>query len=204
MMKCAALLLSPLLSLFLSASDTALASERVFSAENWFIVPDGTSLSPFFNPKDCMSDLPWDLTDAFSIAAGEIDDEAAIVYLPAVTQMTYVLSGKLQAVVKEPGDSFPSIFDLEADQSVLIMPGTFFQLRNAGESPCRLLYIVSPAYLFEIDREGKVVYDDSIPVNLTWEELEQCGWRPAGIPAADDWRKARSECYERLAEKKRL
>ena len=50
----------------------------VFSIRDWIKVPDGTLVAPFFNPKDCTSKLPWDLVDAYSIAAGEIKDESSI------------------------------------------------------------------------------------------------------------------------------
>ena len=40
--------------------------DRVFKIDNSFQVPDGTILSPFLNPKDAFSDLPWDLFEGFS------------------------------------------------------------------------------------------------------------------------------------------
>ena len=177
------------------------ASENIFSLNNWFPIPDGTLLSPFFNPKDSMSGLPWDLTDAFSVAAGEIGEEASIVYNPVVMQLTYVLSGRLEAVVKSQEDPSALTYFLEANQAVLIGAGSFFQLRNAGEHPCLVLYIVSPAYVFETDGEGTVVYDDTLLIGHSWEELEGCGWHPEGLPSYQDSLRERNAAYGRMAER---
>lgn len=47
--------------------------KRVFDILEPFQVPDGTLVSPFFNPKDSQSGLPFDLLDSFSIAGGRIE-----------------------------------------------------------------------------------------------------------------------------------
>jgi len=62
---------------------------RVFSITTPFRVPDGTWVSPFLNAKDSQSDLPFDLLDGFSIAAGVIDPNSCskIHMMPFVTRL---------------------------------------------------------------------------------------------------------------------
>ncbi|MCE5295341.1 MAG: hypothetical protein LLF94_12120, partial [Chlamydiales bacterium] len=177
------------------------AENAIFSADRWITVPDGTKLSPFFNPKDCTSNLPWDLLDTVSMAMGEVATESSIHIMPLVTQITFVLSGTLEVVIKEPGTLAPVIHKLHAEQAVLTKPGSLFQLRNIGPEPCKLLYIVSPAYLFELDSAHNVVYDDSIIVKETWQELEKQNWTPRGLPSQEVLSIARAESYKRLASK---
>jgi mannose-6-phosphate isomerase-like protein (cupin superfamily) len=186
----------------LIAPATSIANEQVFAIRDWIEVPDGTSVSPFFNPKDCTSNLPWDLLDDLSIAAGEIQAESTIQILPIVTQIIFVLSGKLEVVTKGPEDEAPKSVLVNAHEAVLNKPGSFFQLCNRGQEPCRVLYIVSPAYLFEMDEEGSVVYDDAVIVKGGWDELEQNHWQPFGLDSVEAKRTAREASYRRLALKK--
>lgn len=71
--------------------------KQVFRIKEGFIVPDGTKIYPFLNAKDSMSSLPFDLLDGFSIAAGEIfpGTQSKIHIHPLITQVTFVLKGKL-------------------------------------------------------------------------------------------------------------
>lgn len=179
------------------------AEHTIFSADRWITVPDGTRVSPFFNPKDCTSGLPWDLLDSVSMAMGEVASESSIHIMPLVTQITFVLSGTLEVIIKEPGAEAPVTYRLHAEQAVLTKPGSLFQLRNRGIEPCKLLYIVSPAYLFELDESHTVVYDDSFIVKETWQELEEQHWIPSGIPSQEALRIARAESYNRLARSSR-
>lgn len=192
-----------LLSLLVIANSLTGAAPRVFSMDNWFQAPDGTSLSPMFNPKDCMSNLPWDLTDNFSVAVGEIEEEASIVCHPVVTQLTFVLSGKLKVIMKEKDEAVPSTYFVEANQAILIKPGACFQLLNGGDEPCRVLYIVSPAYLFEMDDDGRVVYDDAVLFLPDWDLLEMCGWDIISPLRMKYYIEDRNASYDRLALRKK-
>lgn len=77
---------------------------RVFSIDKSFRVPDGTLVYPFLNPKDSTSGLPWNLIDGFSIAAGDIEPggQSKIQILPLADQVTFVLRGALELVLKAP------------------------------------------------------------------------------------------------------
>lgn len=176
-------------------------SDKIFSADIWITVPDGTKLAPFFNPKDCTSKLPWDLLDSVSMAMGEIQTESSIHVMPLVTQITYVLSGTLEVVLKEKGDAVPKTYTLQKEEAILTKPGSLFQLRNIGSSPCKTLYIVSPAYLYELDESGKVIYDDSFIVKETWQALEQKNWIPQGLASDEELRQERENSYKRLEER---
>ena len=78
------------------------AMKRVFTIGKPFRVPDGTLVSPFLNPKDSMSGLPFDLLKGFSLAAGTIEPKtkSKIHVMPFVTQVTFVRQGELTVRMK--------------------------------------------------------------------------------------------------------
>lgn len=154
--------------------------DRIFSIAPPFRVPDGTWVSPFLNAKDSESDLPFDLLDGFSLAAGMIEPNStsSIHIMPFVTQVTFVRSGRLTVKMKGPQDTKPYQLNLEPEQAVLTEPNTYFQLINERQEPCKVLYIVSPAYTFELS-DSHVLYDDSVIIDKDWHELEQAGWKPS-------------------------
>lgn len=71
--------------------------------DQYFYIPDGTLLAPYFNPRDSMSDLPFDLVDGFSVASGIIKPgvESIIHYHPHVAQLYFVLSRELLIKIKD-------------------------------------------------------------------------------------------------------
>jgi hypothetical protein len=148
---------------------------HVFRTRNFFQVPDGTLVSPFLNSKDSKSDLPFDLLDGFSIAAGIIlgHRRSKIHIFPLVTQVTFVKTGKLRVKMKTAGDnSKPYCACITPGEGVLTKPGSFFQLINERSEPCEVLHIVSPAYVYD---EG--VYDDSVVLDENWLELDKYNWQ---------------------------
>ena len=173
--------------------------KRVFTIEKPFRVPDGTLVSPFLNPKDSMSGLPFDLLEVFSLAAGTIEPKtkSKIHVMPFVTQVTFVRHGELTVRMKGHPDRTHYALTVLSNQAVLTEPGTFFQLVNEGDGPCKVLYIVSPAYLFEMSG-GKVVYDDSVVLEQEWNDLESAEWRPPlRLPTNDQRREAERRLSER-------
>lgn len=151
---------------------------RIFNISPPFPIPDGTLVSPFLNPKDSQSGLPLDLSLGFSLAAGTLLPGVAskIQVLPFVTQVTFVLCGTLTVRLKVPADAAPCTMTVQPRQTVLSEAGSFFQLINAGDDLCEVLYIVSPAYLFV--REGeRIVYDDAVVLDEDWDDLEAAGWK---------------------------
>jgi mannose-6-phosphate isomerase-like protein (cupin superfamily) len=175
---------------------------RVFSITAPFRVPDGTWVSPFLNAKDGQSDLPFDLLDGFSLAAGVIDPNSCskIHVMPFVIQVTFVRSGDLAVKMKGPDEAEPYILRLTAGQAVLTEPGVFFQLINEGSERCEVLYIVSPAYVFEMSPEGAVLYDDAAVLEEGCNYLAATGWRTARSMATAE---QRADAMRRLSEIKR-
>jgi mannose-6-phosphate isomerase-like protein (cupin superfamily) len=174
---------------------------RTFSISPPFRVPDGTWVSPFLNAKDSESDLAFDLLDGFSLAAGMIEphSSSSIHIMPFVTQVTFVRSGRLTVTMKGPQNTKPYQLNLEPEQAVLTEPETYFQLINEGQEPCKVLYIVSPAYTFELF-DGHVIYDDSVVIDEDWHELEQAGWKPSRLLPTQAERNA---TLQRLAAQKK-
>jgi len=150
-------------------------------------VPDGTLVAPFLNSRDSTSGLPFDLLDGFSIAAGTIESssQSMIHVMPFVTQVTFVRRGELTVRMKATGDEKPYTLSLKHDEAIVTEPGAFLQLANESKQSCEVLYIVSPAYVFEFT-EGKVIYDDSVVLDETWPELDAARWRPLrSLPTLD-------------------
>jgi len=176
---------------------------RIFRPRGFFTVPDGTDVSPFMNATDAMQqDVPWGALGDMSIAAGRIGARVMswIHVHPVVTQVTYLVSGRLGIRMKEA--KLPQPYDLElgAGMAVLTEPGTLFQLRNTNDEVAEVLYIVSPSYTFEM-ADGKAVYDDAVLIAKTWEELgAACG--DAHAPRTPGYEARRTDALRRLAARK--
>jgi hypothetical protein len=168
---------------------------RVFSIRTMFPIPDGTKVCPFLNPFDVNEkELPLETLSGMSIAAGELDPhtESSIHIHPLVAQITWVIEGQLKVKMKEQGQEQPYTLGLARQEAVLTAPRTFFQLMNPSQTAVtRVLYIVSPAYVFDADENG-VQYDDAIVINATWEELARQDWKLRqleDVPAIEEERK---------------
>ena len=83
--------------------------KQIFIPKEFYKIPDGTLLSPFLNPKDSMSKLPFDLIDGFSMGMGIIEKNtnSKIHVHPHVDQVTFVLSGKITLKMKSDKDENP-------------------------------------------------------------------------------------------------
>lgn len=178
---------------------------KIFKIVNGFVVQDGTQVFPFLNSKDCMSDLPFDLVEGFSIAAGEIFplSRSKIHLMPLVTQVTFVLDGNLSIYMKDKISSEQYKLELEKHEAIVTQPGTFFQLVNETKELCRVLYIVSPDYLYD-KVDNKVVYDDAIVLNEDWEQLSQLNWNPLDLLNSNITPESRQVAYEKIKLKKNI
>lgn len=149
---------------------------KIFTAKEFFRVPDGTMLSPFLNATDVMqTELPWEALGDVSVALGKIlagEPPSLIHLLPAVTQITYVLRGELSVAMKEPGEKNEYILRMEQGKACVTQPGTLFQLINDSTDVVEMLYIVSPSYVFNIENE-KVIYDDTTLIAKSWSEIAE-------------------------------
>jgi hypothetical protein len=149
---------------------------RRFEIGRPFRVPDGTLVAPFLNPSDSASGLPSSLLSGFSVAAGTIESRcrSRIQVMPFVTMVTFVLRGHLAVIMKGSRDVEPYRLEVTAEQAVLTEPNTLLQLANETGQECAVLYIVSPAYVFEKVND-EVVFDDSVVMDETWDELDYRG-----------------------------
>ena len=170
---------------------------QLFKIEKSFKVPDGTMVSPFLNARDVFSNLPFEFLDGFSIAAGEIPPhvDSKIHVLPVVTQVTFVFEGQVNIRMKESGQKDPYLIHVGASQAVLTRAGTFFQLSNPFDVACRVLYIVSPAYAFLVEKE-KVLYDDALVLDKNWPELIDVN--PSAFYSLDHYRRDRANALARI------
>ena len=143
-------------------------------------VPDGTLVSPFLNSKDSTSGLPFDFIDGFSLSAGTIEagTKSKIHIMPFVTQVTFVRKGKLEVQMKTREEGNLYYLRISAEQSIITRPGSLLQLINRGDEPCKVLYIVSPAYIYEMSK-GVVIYDDTAVLDEDWKDLRESGWKSA-------------------------
>ncbi len=175
---------------------------RIFTIRDGFRIPDGTTVRPFLNAKDCMSGPPWDLLDGFSLSAGDIEphSQSKIQVMPHVTQVTFVVRGELQIVMKDTQTRDPYTLRLAEQQAVITEPGTFFQLVNPTDVMCRVLYIVSPPYVFD-RQDGQILYDDTIAFDEDWQALAQLNWQPPAPVTGWLTVEARQAALTRLAER---
>jgi hypothetical protein len=173
--------------------------KRIFSIGKGGQVPDGTKVFPLLNCRDCTSSLPADLLEDFSLAVGEIEPHrhSKIHVMPLVTQVTFVLRGELEAWMKDGDQPAPYSLRLGAEQAILTRPGTFLQLRNPMPAPCRVLYMVSPSYVFLME-EGRVIYDDSVVLEEDWGEMEKVQWEPEKLRRAGLTFEVRQAAVRRL------
>jgi len=167
-------------------------------------VPDGTKVYPFLNAKDLTQDLEWDLLDGFSVVAGDIGPgiSSKIHVHPVVTQVTLVIQGEITIRMKDPAEEKPYQLKLKPEQAVLTRPKTFFQLVNETRKNVRVIYIVSPDYLYEVDDNKKTIYDDAISLDLTWPQLAKTRWQIPQFTDLKSWQEKRAACYQRLRARK--
>ncbi len=177
---------------------------RIFTPQKGIQVPDGTMVYPFINGLDRTYGLPWNSQEGFSIASGEIAPNRAskIHLMPLVTQVTVVLRGLLEVRIKDPESPAPYTLRVAPYEAILTRPGTFLQLINTTHLPVQVLYIVSPPYVFEMDGNGKAVYDDAVVFDEAWEELKKLNWAPPGLQSRRPTPEARQEAIQRLTEPK--
>ncbi len=170
---------------------------KTFKPSAFFKIPDDTWISPFLNSNDSMSDLPFDLIDGFSIAKGKVEGKpTSLIHVhPHVSQVTFVLSGKVVLKMKGMMDRNPYEIALESGNAGVTGKGEYFQIINPHSEECHVLYVVSPAYLFEMDN-SKVIYDDALILIRSWEELEKLNWLPPELTTPENSFAARNNSYE--------
>ena len=178
---------------------------RVFEPRGYFTVPDGTDVSAFLNATDLtQADVPWNAVGDMSIAQGRINPgvRSWVHVHHVVTQVTYLLAGELTVRMKEANTPEPYELVLKPGQAVLVQPGTLFQLQNEGNALAKVLYLVSPSYVSEVEGQ-EVRYDDATLVAKTWKEIVGADYDLPTINAsASEAKLQRREAIRRIARRK--
>lgn len=178
---------------------------EVFRRSQPFLVPDGTLLSPFLSPLDSESGLPGEVATALSevsIAEGLLPSatKSRIQFHPHTCLITFVLDGELTVRMQGPRDDYRTPLLLSPGEAVITERGSYLQLINDSSTECRVLYIVTPAYVFLL--EGDVVeYDDAVVLDDGWDALRERDWRPeVPVPSSHERTRARDEVLRRVAQ----
>ncbi|NML39689.1 cupin domain-containing protein [Chitinophaga sp. G-6-1-13] len=175
---------------------------KIYRIENGVVVPDGTTVYEIIGPiQSKLARLP--IIDAESLAYGELDpgEKSHVHVHPIITHLTWVVSGTLTVGMKDAASNDMYYIEVKERETVLTQPGTFFQLINNSDKQCQVLYIVAPAFIFEVNEQGEVLYNDQIVLDLSWDQLRQQHWQ---IPELQDIAKitaAREASLQRLKQK---
>jgi mannose-6-phosphate isomerase-like protein (cupin superfamily) len=172
---------------------------RLFEAVQFFPVPDGTRVAPVLNPYDANAhSVRRDGLPGASLAVGELAPGCVSKphLHPVVSQVTWVLEGAMLVRMKGPGDDQPYELQVSRGQGVLTEPMTFFQLVNPDAiHAARVLYVVSPAYLYLPGVDG---YDDAVVFHETWEQLAAERFRARGVNDIETARARRARAMSRI------
>jgi hypothetical protein len=174
--------------------------KRVLEPDRFHPARDGTRVAPVLNPWDANAhSIALDAFAGASLAVGEIlPGHASRPHLhPLVTQLTWVLDGRLHVRMKEPSAPEPYELDVGTGAGVLTEPMTFLQLVNADATrTARVLYVVTPAYVHLPGEDG---YDDAVVFDASWDELARGGFSTRVIGDRDLIRRNRASAQDRLA-----
>lgn len=176
---------------------------KIFKASGFFNVPDGTKVASLFNSTDVSGNIAGP-KEGISVAIGEIDPgtKSKIHVHPLVSQVTFVLDGAISIYMKDSTASEKYKLELKKDEAVMTEEGTFFQLINESDEICRVMYIVTPEFLFET-ADKKVVYNDAVVLEEDWEELAHLDWKAPELLNCNITAEARQKALERITAAKR-
>lgn len=172
----------------------------IFRPGSSIVVPDGTALQEIFGPRT-LHELGKPVLTEVSTALGTLPPNvsSSIHVHPIILHLTYVLSGQLTVAMKDPDSKSYYTIDLLPGETVLTRPCTLFQLINRTVATCQALYIVAPAFVFETDATGNILYNDQIVLEgKTWSDLEKENWVVPELEDIDSIRKRRDESLKRL------
>jgi hypothetical protein len=174
--------------------------KHVFKVGDAVVVPDGTSVYPIIGPRQLFEDkLP--MFAGMSLAMGELPPHTVseIHIHPIVDHLTWVVQGELTVRMKGPEDENDYQFEVATEQLALTKAQTFFQLINNTDRTVTTLYGVAPAFVFELDDDGNILYNDQIVPGLSWKELRERDWKIPEMSDIEEIRKLRLEALKRLS-----
>ena len=136
-----------------------------------------------------------------SLALGTLPaaSESEIHIHPVVDHLTWVVGGELTVRMKGPDDADMYELALGSEQVALTRACTFFQLVNKSDRPVTTLYGVAPAFVFELNELGEVVYNDQVVPHKSWDELRKIGWHLEELADLAEIARRREESLKRLS-----
>lgn len=171
---------------------------KVFQFGEGIKVPDETFLYEMLGPRQQHSEgLP--IIGGMSMAMGDLPPgiSSDVHVHPVIAHFAFCLSGTLTVRMKDPASTEPYLLDMKPREAAYTAPGTFFQLINRSDAKVEVLYYCSPAFVFEQNEAGDVIYNDAhVLEGLTWEDLARMDWH---VPALDDIEGIRRKREESLA-----
>ncbi len=175
---------------------------KIYKITTGVVVPDGTTVYEIIGPvKSKKEGLP--IIESESLAFGKLDpgEKSHVHVHPIITHLTWVVSGTLTVGMKDSSSPDMYFLTVQANETVLTEPETFFQLINNSAEPCTVLYIVAPAFIFEVDNKGKVLYNDQIVLDDTWDDLKKKNWIIPELQDMEKIREARKASIKRLEQR---
>lgn len=176
---------------------------RIYKIENGIIVPDGTEVFEIIGPvQSAKAGLP--IVEEQSLAYGKLDpgEKSSVHVHPIISHLTWVVSGKLTVGMKDTASKEMYFMEVAPRETVLTQPGTFFQLLNNGTEVCEVLYLVAPAFIFEVAPDGTILYNDQIVLDFGWDELARRGWTIPELADLEKIRRERDASMQRLKNSK--
>jgi len=136
----------------------------LFEPGGFVAARDGTEIDPFLNPANTsegVDGLPG-IFSRISAAAGRLRPgvSSAIHMHPVVSQITYVVSGRLTVKTLRRGQRVPKAFDVQAGAAVVSEAGAPVQFLNDTQEDVAVLYVVSPGYVSDDTYDEAIMLDD--------------------------------------------
>lgn len=172
---------------------------RIYRIEKGIVVPDGTEVFEIIGPvQSSKTGLP--IVEEQSLAFGKLDpgEKSSVHVHPIISHLTWVVSGTLTVGMKDPASKEMYYINVRPRETLLTQPGTYFQLLNNSSDVVEILYIVSPAFIYEVADDGTVLYNDQIVLDMDWEQLALCNWTIPELADMHKIRRAREKSMRRL------
>ena len=138
--------------------------KTLFEPGGFVAARDGTEIDPFLNPADSSEEvdaLPG-IFGRMSAAAGRLRAgvTSAIHVHPVVSQITYVVSGRLTVKTLRRGQRVPEEFDVRTGAAVVSEAGVPVQFLNNTQEDVAVFYVVSPGYVSDDAYDEAIMLDD--------------------------------------------
>jgi len=143
---------------------------NIYKPAEKFLLPDKTWLRNIFSNNDVSNEF----VDKLSLSIGEISPQtkSSIHIHPFVTQVTFVLEGEVVVLSKQFNSLKKSMETLEKDECIITEPNTFYQVENKSQRLSKVLYVVTPSFLFIVNSDGTLKYNDALVLSDDWQYID--------------------------------